>query len=309
MSASIRRRAGFTKHVKASFREINPAAANNVIIPRSEKYPFWVADVTGQIGDWRGYIRDVYLRWAITINAMHLAVDHWKTRPKETALQTVSLRAGKDGNAAFVPVAEWPAPNAVENYQKATPLLAAYGVTDLFGALEEIIFEMYETFLNDQPEHLMKGEEFRELRRLYKGRDDGEEAQRAWESVWIDRLDKWRRKRLYDGLHSVLKSFFHLTGLQRPSSFKHTDVDDWCRAIEAIGELRNCVTHGMGTVSQKLADLTATLPTDVFRFTEGDALNVELRHLMFVECFVDQLLSAINAACCEMAKRQLTGKA
>lgn len=301
MSESIRRRAGFTKHVKAAFSEVSPGDASNIVLPRSEKYDFWIADVTSQIGDWRSYIRDVYLRWAITINAMHLAMEHWKGRPADVALQTLSLRPDKESRAQPVPVATWPAPTAVENYWKATPLLSAYGVCDLFGAVEEIIFELYETFLSDKPEELMKGEEFRDLRRLYKGRNQSEDTQKEWEAGWIDRLSKWRRKKLYGGLHNVLRSFFNKSGLQKPSFYKHTDVDDWCRTIEAIGELRNCVTHGMGTVSQKLAQLTEKLPGDAFRFTEGAALNVELQHLMFVECFADQLLSAINVACIEKA--------
>lgn len=302
MSESIRRRAGFTEHIKASFLEVRPEEAANIILPKSETYPGWISDITGQIGEWRSYIRDVYLRWAITINAMHLATDHWKGRSDDVALQTVSLRTDKEGCGSPVPIAVWPASVAVKNYQKATPLLSAYGVCDLFGAFEEVIFDMYAVYLNDTPEEIIKGEEYRDLRRLYRRRSEDEEAQKKWEEAWVERLTKWRRKRLYDGLHNVLKAFFEKTGLKRPSSFKHTDIDDWCRTIEAIGELRNCVTHGMGTVTPRLAELTGRLPGDAFRFKEGDALEVHLRHLMFVECFSDQLLTAINVACIEKAR-------
>jgi len=51
----------------------------------------WVAEATAKIGDWRGIVRSVYLRWAITINACVLAEQRYEAMPPEKALQTSSL--------------------------------------------------------------------------------------------------------------------------------------------------------------------------------------------------------------------------
>lgn len=296
---SIRRRAGFTQHQRIDWRDPNAPLANNIVLARAEGVPNWIAEATGKIGDWRSALRDVYLRWAITINAMHLAQEHWRKRPADVALQTSSIRSGPGGAAIQTPIAVWPAREAAENYLRATPVLSAYGASDMFGALEEVVFELYLCFLNDVPQRLMKGDEFSDLRRLYRNKETGDQERMAWEEAWAARLDSWRRKRLYDGLHNVLRAFFEHAELVRPSSYRLTDIDDWCRNVEAIGELRNCITHGASQVTNRLATISHALVGDAFRFNEGDPLDVRLEHLMFIEYFCDQLLTAINLSLVE----------
>lgn len=296
---SIRRRAGFTQHQRIDWREPGAEFANNIVLPSGDGVLNWIAEATGKIGEWRSALRDVYLRWAITINAMHLAQQHWRGRPEDVALQTMSMRSGPGGAAMQAPIAVWPSREAAENYERATPILSAYGASDMYGALEEVIFELYLCFLNDVPMTLMRGQEFSQLRRLYRDREAGDQARMAWEDAWASRLESWRRKKLYDGLHNVLRAFFEHAALVRPSTYRLTDIDDWCRTVEAIGELRNCVTHGASRVSDRLATLSHQLVGDAFRFNEGDPLDVRLEHLMFIECFCDQLLTAINLSLVE----------
>jgi hypothetical protein len=49
-------------------------------------------------------------------------------------LRTNTLRIA-GGLPQQVPLAIWPAPEAADRYTQTTPLTAAYGVADLFGAL------------------------------------------------------------------------------------------------------------------------------------------------------------------------------
>lgn len=252
------------------------------------------------VPEWRADVRDVYMRWAITINAMHVARDRYAAAP-ELGLETKSLRSDRAGTTEIRVLDTWTALDTARNYELATPLLAAYGFADLYGLFEEIVFEFYLIFLNGNPEPLIRGEQFRELRRAHRNRNAGPAAAEQWEAAWADRLSKWRRKRGYDGLHNVFASLYRDGGLKRPSDFKLSDVSDWCDTIQAVGELRNLITHGVGEVSPELAEYSASVPSNVFSFTQGEPLAVTLQHLMFLECFLDQLLSAIGGSLLERA--------
>jgi hypothetical protein len=253
----------------------------------------WAEEATSQIGEWRTLTRSVYIRWAITINASVLARERYRTIDPDRALTVGGLRM-VDGQLAKVQLALWPARQASERYEQTTPLIAAYGVSDMFGALEDVVFEFYEIVLSHNPMPIIRGEEFCNIRRLWRQRAESAEASSAWQEAWADRFEKWRRKRAYDGLHSVFRALFEHAGLQRPSRFRQTDVEDWCRTIEMISELRHLIVHGAPIVSEKLAELSNTPTSLTFDFVAGAQLDVQLHHLQSVECFCDQLLNAIN---------------
>jgi hypothetical protein len=205
-----------------------------------------------------------------------------------------------NGAPGRVTLAIWPGPEAADRYAQTTPLIAAYGVADLFGALEDIVFDLYEIFCATTPLRSCKARN-RELRRLWHQRQTSPESRSAWEQAWIARFDAWRRKKAYDGLHRVLRAFFDQAGLRRPSHFRHTDIDDWCRTLEMIGALRHHVVHGAAAVSDKLGRLSGTPTSLTFDFRAGERLDVKLHHLQSVECFADQLFTALNFSLVERA--------
>ena len=256
--------------------------------------------MTKKIPDWRADTRDVYLRWAITINAMHVAKTRYKEHP-ELGLQTKTLRANREGAAREVVLETWTAGDASRNYELATPILASYALVDLFGLVEEIIFEFYLIFINHNPMGILPGSEFREIRKLFHNRETSAHAKEKWEAAWAERLGKWRRNRLYDGLHRVFAALISDAKLVAPSHYKHTKTSDWVAVIEAVSEARNLITHGEGTVSQRLDDLTKKLKTNVFVFEAGQPLEISLEHLMFVESFLDGLLNALSISLLERA--------
>ena len=269
----------------------------NVILKSQVPENAWINEATARIGDWRSLVRSVYLRWAITINACVLAKERYEQMPAAKALQTKSIRV-TDGVPELTVIAQWSGGEAARNYSQTTALLAAHGVVEIYGAFEDIIFDLYRIVLQHNPAPIIEGPEFRNLRRLWRTRLESDEALIAWETAWERRYEKWRRKRAYDGLHTVFTALFKHAGLVRPSSYQLTDVEDWSRWIEMLGELRNLIVHGSPAVSQRLADLsTETLAG----FHAGDELDVDLTHLQAAECFFDQLLSAINISLIEGA--------
>lgn len=297
---NIRARATFVPHVRLPWTD--PAAAvfpaQNMVWQGADPEHAWIAEATARIGDWRSLTCSVYLRWALTINASEKAEERYRGRAADQALFVNSLRI-EGGAPRQAEIARWPGPEAADIYATITPLIAAYGVADLYGALEDVIFELYEIVLRHNPESLLRGDEHRELRRLRARRGHSADAEAAWQAAWRERFGKWRRKRAFDGLPEVLVALFQHAGLQRPSQYQHTDVADWARTLEMIGELRHHVTHGMPVVSEKLGRLSNTQNSLTFDFVEGAALEVRLHYLQSVELFCEQLLTAINLSLME----------
>jgi hypothetical protein len=129
----------------------------------------------------------------------------------------------------------------------------------------------------------------------------GAEHQEAWKTAWDERLDKWQKKRIYDGLNKVFLSYMEVAGLKTPSIHKLATVETWADTIKGIGALRNCFAHGMVIVTKELSDFSQKPHSMLFNFVEGEPLKIELKHLQSVECFLDQLLTAINLSLIERA--------
>lgn len=301
---NLRARATFVPHVRVPSKDFRAAniSPTNIVIPASSPEEAWIAESTAKIGDWRSLTISVYLRWAITINASVRAEQRYRETPKDQALQTTTLRV-INGRPEQSVIAVWPAPEAAENYAKTTPLISAYGVTDLFGCLEDVIFDLYEIFLRHNPLQILSGPEFRKHRFLWHHRNDDTAASSAWNAAWAERYGKWRRNKAYDGLHNVLRAFFNHAGLRRPSFYDQTDIEDWCRTLEMIAELRNLIVHGAATVSTRLRELSGTRTSLTFDFQSDAELDVQLHHLQSIECFCDQLLTAINISLVEHSMR------
>jgi hypothetical protein len=215
----------------------------------------------------------------------------------------MTLRPGKRGAEEIV-LGEWTGAEAARNHNQTAQLLPAYGVTDLVGAWEEIQFEMYRIFLNSHPQLLVK-DEYKILRPIYYARRKDLNSEEAWQTAWKERLDGWQRRRLYGGLGKIFVAYMQHTKLKRPSFYHRATVDDWALVIDAFVELRNLITHGAGIVSDKLASLTGQRASAGFDFTAGEQLHVTSRHMQLVECFFNQLLTALNTSLIEKVRGPL----
>jgi hypothetical protein len=233
------------------------------------------------------------MRWAITINALHVARDRYRALHGQTGLSVYHLKAAGD-DVVKEHLVIWSGEQAAENYELSIPLMSAYGVQDMYGAMEEIIFDLYEVYLNENRHDILKGDEFRDLRRLERESRNDKEVAGAYEKAWQERLDGWRRKKLYSGLHNVFHSFWNRAGLKRPPWYKHTDIGDWCTTIEIFGELRNLITHGEDKASQRLEELVSKQPFLGLTFEAGTELHIKLSDMMIMEHFLVNLLNTIN---------------
>jgi hypothetical protein len=305
---STRQQSNFTPQEIVDWDDVYALAGRvtNLIHVSEKPGEQWIVETTKGIGDWRAVIRTTHMRWRIAIDALLQAAEDCSRLPDSQCFSVTALRAGERGAEEIV-LGEWSGEEAASNHCQTAQLLPAYGIADILGAWEETQFAMYRIFLNYHPQALMKGEH-KNLRPIYYSRHKNAAGADAWHCAWKQRLDEWQRRKLYDGLGKIFLGYMYQTGLKRPSMYHRATIEDWADNIEAVAELRNLITHGGAIVSEKLGAIGTKPASMGFDFVVGEPLRVELRHLKLVECFFDQLLSAINLALIEKVRsiRQTT---
>lgn len=278
-----------------------PTIENFIVSPEDDGLK-WIEEITASIGDWRADLRSTYIRWALALNGLHVANSHYEARRVENrkfAVQT--LRPDAVGIARLVNLAEWDFAFAADAHLKCAPMVCAWGLIDMYAALEACIFAMYRIFLNHNPRLILPQPEFSQLRRLYKQSRVNPVLIPDWERQWQKRLDEWHRKKLYDGLSKVFRAFCSQAKIKAPSIYWRTSPETWAETIQAIATLRHALVHGVQTVPADLAALSNKPHTLTFNFVEGQSLEVALHHLMGVEAFCHQLLTALNLSLIELA--------
>lgn len=288
----------FVGHAHIPAAGLDPAIpVNNLIAMAKTAAGAWVEHATKLVGPARAEFRSTYIRWALAINGLHVAAERYRDegwKRTHAGFFVTSIRADASAQASLERIAQWDGDTAARNHLSSVPMLVAYGIIDLYACLEEWIFDLYRAYLNEHPDALIRGDDFRELRRLWRNATNDAPAKAAWEQAWSIRLADWQRRRIYDGLDKVFQAFFNDAGLKRPSTYQHSDVATWAESLRLVAVLRNSLTHGAEVVNAELAALCGKPHSLGFAFKEGDPLALELRHLQSIECFTDQLLTAVN---------------
>lgn len=281
-------------------------AANNWIVVPSHPENEWMRSLMKMVGEWRAVVRSTYIRWALAINGLHVAAEKYQANQDPSrAFQVTSIRADRNGKITKSVVSQFTFPEAAEAHLKVQPMLCAHGFIDLYAGLEEMVFAFYRTFLSAKPELILRGDEFRELRRAYRKAGDGPAQQENWNDLWAIRLDSWHRKKLYDGLGNVFSAFCAQAGLNTPAAYKETTIETWAESIDGISLVRNALIHGVTHVPDEIADFCRKPHSLGFRFTKGDPLRLDLLDLQVVEAFCDQLLTALNLSLVELAQPEI----
>lgn len=285
----------------------NVVPINNIVINPKDPGQAWIGQLTRKIGPWRAKMRSTYIRWALSINGLDVASKKyddptWRSTKKfvVTSLRTED-KPRPDGSREVKPtiIAEWDGATAAEAHRKTMPMLAAFGVVDLYATLEEFVFDVFKVYINAHPKHLLEGEDFRELRRLRREAESDESKRPEWEAAWSDRLEQWQRKKLYDGLGKVFRSFCASANITAPSFHRYATAENWAETIDIIAIVRNSLAHGVSIVTAELAAICKKPHAMTFDFEVGKPLTVYLYHLQGVDLFCEQLLTAINCSLVE----------
>ena len=290
-------------HVHLTPEELGAGApVNNIVVKAATEDGAWIEEATTKVGDWRAVFRSTYFRWALSINGLHVAADRYKHPDWQAGQKSFvvrGLRADNSGSARVEVLAEWDGDTAADNHLRTQAMLVSYGIIDMAACFEEWVFDLYRCYLNQHPKSLLQGDEQRELKRLWKNAKTDPAAAQDWAKRWPERLSAWQQKKVYQGLDKVFTAFFADTGLKRPSSYHLTDIDTWAESLRLVAVLRNHLIHGADVANSELAGLSGKPTSLGMTFTEGQPLRLELEHLQAVECFTDQLLSAVNLSLAE----------
>jgi hypothetical protein len=296
-------------HTLIRYEELsNVEAANNWIITSKNPDDDWSTALMKQIGEWRAVLRSTYIRWAMAINGLYVAAAKYEADASPKKFTVKSMRTDPSGPHQQV-IAEYSFKEAAEDHLKIQPMLCAHGFIDMYAGLEEMIFGMYRKYLATNPDHLMEGASYRDLRKLRNNAQNSPEEKAAWEEALRQRLDKWQRKKLYDGLDKVLLAFFHNAGLKTPSGYTQTTVETWSESIAGISLIRNLLIHGESRVPQELEDFCQKPHGLGFQFKTGGLLRLSIVDLQLLELFCDTLLTAFNLSLMELARPELRAEA
>jgi hypothetical protein len=281
-------------HTLIRYEELSSVeAANNWIITSENPNDDWSSALMKQIGEWRAVLRSTYIRWAMAINGLHVAAAKYEADASPKKFTVNSMRTGPSGPHQQV-IAEYSFKEAADNHLKIQPMLCAHGFIDMYAGLEEMIFGMYRKYLTTNPDHLLEGASYRDLRRLKNNARNSPREKAAWEEALRQRLDKWQRKKLYGGLDKVLLAFFHNAGLKTPAGYTQSTVETWSESIAGISLIRNLLIHGESHVPQELEDFCQKPHGLGFRFKTGGLLRLSILDLQLLELFCDSLLTAFN---------------
>ena len=288
--------------VHVPHQQVGPVAwANNIIVKAQRPEDEWIERAMRQIGDWRAKLRSTYIRWALATNGLDVAARKYDSPEfRGKGFVVTSLRVANN-EPDIVPIATWDGPTAAAAHRKTMPMLAAFGIIDLYSNLEEVIFSLYRTFLDQNPDSLLQGDEFKPLRQLRRAAQSDPQKAAEWQATWAARLHDWQRQRIYkSGLGGTFRAFCALSKLKTPSNYMQSTTDTWAESIEILGLVRHSLVHGVEKVSPELA-VACTKPYSMaFEFEEGDPLVISLLHLQAVDLFCEQLLNGLNLSLIEL---------
>jgi hypothetical protein len=265
---------------------------NNIIIKVDDPDDKWLEETMHLLGGWRGTLRSTYIRWALAINGLDVAADRYADNAWSSRNRFVVHSINNAGQQ--VEIASWDGQTASESHRKTMPMLAAFGVMDLFGALEEVIFQMYRTYLIANPSSIVR--EFPDLKKLRREAQEDESKRGEWDQAICQRMDEWQRKKLYSGLDKVFLAYFKQARLTPPPSAINDTPKVWSSIIGGIALLRNCLTHGAKSVPIELAEFSQESYSAAFDFKEGEPIVVRLEHLQSVQMLFEQFLNSLNMA-------------
>ena len=285
-------------NVLGDFAFFEPEYITNLIYISEHDEAKWIEDTTKHIPVVRALSRSTYFQWAMAINGLHIAQEKYNSKEwKKTRRKFVIRSQFPTGMKNMV---EWSGPRAADAHIKTVNKMAAWGYIELYAVLEKSILDFYEIYIDHHPNILLRGADNKDIRALQrKARDGNQSDKNKWTEAWNAKKDKWRKRKLYNGLHKVLLGYINASGLEKPSGYKR-DVNTWGKTLEAIGMIRHLLVHGAAEYTKELEDL-CKLPYIQFPCREGDTIEMSTQHLQSILLFTEQLWDALNISLMEKA--------
>lgn len=277
---------------------------DNVIIETDDPDLAWATDTMRKIGPWRAKLRSAFIHWAVLFNGLDVASSQCDDRAVEgrPSLFTVSsYRPDPDGIAQLEPIWKGAWDEAADIHRRAMAKVGPWGVIDLYSNFEEAVFDLALTYYRQHPRALTIGPDWRDFRKLQRAAAESEEGAQEYERALNERLEQWRRNKLYDGLPQVIVTWMDHAGLRSPNGYE-TTPEDWAQSLHLFAIMRNSIIHGAEVVTRELAEASRVRGNAGIDWTEGDPLQLTLHHLHAFELYVEQLLDALNRSLVERVR-------
>lgn len=247
----------------------------------------------------------VYMKWCMAINGLELAVEKYsdKVWQGEYGFGIEGLRNNKEGMTESTQLVFWEGNYVPNAHESVIPMISSWGIIDINRKMEKFIFELYSIYLKGNPDKLMNGAEYKELRRLHRKKDESQGSKEEWSERIQNRIKEWKNKRSRDNLSGVLIDYYRDTGLNN-IFYEEIDgiINDTIEILKFIIELRNSLIHNDAYVSKRLATLSNHSTLIGYNLTEGDKLEMKLIDLQIVELLINRILNFILMQLLGLAK-------
>jgi hypothetical protein len=134
---------------------------NNIIYENGDGDLQWIEDSTKELAEWNNIFRSTYIRWALTINGLHLAQQKY-TDPNfytKKAFTVGGYVNDDNGNTKVGNLLVMDGQKAGKAHFDTVNMVASYGLIDLYSLIEECILSLYRIYWNHHPEIMLRGPE------------------------------------------------------------------------------------------------------------------------------------------------------
>lgn len=270
----------------------------------------WICNANKITMDFGDTFESIFLRWAVTINGLHVASEKYKEKEWLSGNRfflVQGIRNSLDGSGPeLVNVRVWKPDMAAQIHETSIPMLSAWAFCNMYSCLEEFIFKIFRAYLEAYPLIICKGKEFQELRKAYHNKNQNDEMHKTWRQMWSKRLETWHRNKLYDGIEKVFNYFISETNLKIPEGYKEEyNYSDIAKTLGGIALIRNCFIHGVTTVPQELEEFCSDFRRVFFNFKAGEKFQITVHELATFEYFMDTFTQTLNTSFFELAHPQI----
>lgn len=256
----------------------------------------WIEQSTIDLREFGDIIKSTYIRWALAINGLNLGHEKYKSEDFKGKAFAITSARFVNGDITKVNIMAWDGPTASQNHLETVNMLASYAIIDMYALLEELILKLFKTYWFYNPESMLVGKDNRSLRILYRDRNVNPDA---WENTWNERLDKWQRNKIYDGIGKTFISYYSSAKLKVPKDKEEYTVENIATTLKSISVLRNCLIHGSPTIPKELAEISNIDKVNEFPFVEGEKIELNLNHLISIEQFTNAFVATLNVSLIE----------
>ena len=273
----------------------------------------WIKKSDELTREFAGVFHSAFLRWAVTVNGLNVAAEKYSSMDWKNANKglTVSGIRHNESNSQYeaIILKTWDGNMAAQVSKSSIPMLAGWAFCNMYACIEEFILKLCRIYLEEHPDYLIQGQEFRELRKLYSAQKLDPTLRSKWFEKLNVRLDDWHKKIVFKGMEKIFNKYITFSKIEMPNKYKGlATYSDIGKTLGGISLIRNCFIHGVTTVPKELEEFCHDFTGLAFHFVAGSKFRIGLTDLALFECFASKLTATLNLSYCQLAYPEIYTK-